>query len=94
MKEVIGVRFRENGKIYFFDPLKFNVQVGEFVIVETARGVEYGKVVLGRREIDEKKMNSAIKPIIETTKSSKTTRKRTKRLIISALRKSKSIVLR
>ena len=64
MKEVIGVRFRENGKIYFFDPLKFNVQVGEFVIVETARGVEYGKVVLGRREIDEKKMNSAIKPII------------------------------
>ncbi len=64
MKEVIGVRFRDNGKIYFFDALRFNVQVGEFVIVETARGVEYGKVVLGRREIDEKKMNSAIKPII------------------------------
>lgn len=64
MKEVIGVRFRENGKIYFFDPLRFNVEVGEFVIVETARGVEYGKVVLGRREIDEKKMSSAIKPII------------------------------
>ena len=64
MMEVIGVRFRDNGKIYFFDPLRFNVQVGEFVIVETARGVEYGKVVLGRREIDEKKMNSAIKPII------------------------------
>ncbi len=64
MKEVIGVRFRENGKIYFFDPLRFNVQVGEFVIVETARGVEYGKVVLGRREIDEKKMSSPIKPII------------------------------
>lgn len=64
MKEVIGVRFRDNGKIYFFDPLRFNVQVGEFVIVETARGVEYGKVVLGRREIDEKKMNSVIKPII------------------------------
>ena len=33
MKEVIGVRFRDNGKIYFFDPLRFNVQVGEFVIV-------------------------------------------------------------
>ena len=64
MKEVRGVRFRENGKIYFFDPLRFNVQVGEYVIVETARGVEYGKVVLGRREIDEKKMSSAIKPII------------------------------
>ncbi len=64
MMDVIGVRFRENGKIYFFDPVKFDVQVGEHVIVETARGVEYGKVVLGRREIDEKKMSSPIKPII------------------------------
>ncbi|MBQ8319137.1 MAG: stage 0 sporulation family protein [Lachnospiraceae bacterium] len=64
MMDVIGVRFRENGKIYFFDPVKFDIQVGEHVIVETARGVEYGKVVLGRREIDEKKMSSSIKPII------------------------------
>ena len=64
MKEVIGVRFRENGKIYFFDPLDFNVEVGNFVIVETARGVEYGKVVLGRRSIDEDKMSSPLKPII------------------------------
>lgn len=64
MMDVIGVRFRENGKIYFFDPVKFEVEVGEHVIVETARGVEYGKVVLGRRQIDEKKMNTVIKPII------------------------------
>ncbi len=64
MKEVIGVRFRENGKIYFFDPLKHEVQVGENVIVETSRGVEYGKVVLGRREIDDTKMSSPLKPII------------------------------
>ncbi len=64
MKEVIGVRFRENGKIYFFDPLSFKVEVGNFVIVETARGVEYGKVVLGRRTIDEEKMSSPLKPII------------------------------
>lgn len=64
MKEVIGVRFRENGKIYFFDPLNYNVDPGRFVIVETARGVEYGKVVLGRREIDEEKMSAPLKPII------------------------------
>lgn len=64
MKEVIGVRFRENGKIYFFDPHKFEIEVGQHVIVETARGVEYGKVVLGRREIDESKMSSALKPIM------------------------------
>lgn len=64
MKEVIGVRFRENGKIYFFDPLEYEVEAGNHVIVETTRGVEYGKVVLGKREIDEGKMASALKPII------------------------------
>ena len=46
MKEVIGVRFRSNGKIYFFDPLDYLVNVGTDVIVETARGVEFGKCVL------------------------------------------------
>ena len=64
MRDVIGVRFRANGKIYFFDPLDFQVEAGQFVIVETARGVEYGKVVLGRRQIDEGKMSSQLKPII------------------------------
>lgn len=64
MKEVIGVRFRENGKIYFFNPLNYKVDPGRYVIVETARGIEYGKVVLGRREMDEEKMHSPLKPII------------------------------
>ncbi len=64
MKEVIGVRFRENGKIYFFNPLNYKIDPGRHVIVETARGVEYGKVVLGRREIDETKMSAPLKPII------------------------------
>ncbi|MBQ9607936.1 MAG: stage 0 sporulation family protein [Lachnospiraceae bacterium] len=64
MKDVIGVHFRENGKIYFFDPLKYEVEAGQYVIVETARGVEYGKVVLGRRQIDETKMSTVLKPIM------------------------------
>ena len=64
MKEIIGVRFRPNGKIYFFDPEDKKVEVSDFVIVETARGVEYGKVVLGRRELDETKFSSNIKPVI------------------------------
>lgn len=64
MVEVIGVRFRDTGKIYFFNPLSIQVEAGDFVIVETARGMEYGKVVYGRREIDEKKMAMPIKPII------------------------------
>ena len=64
MKEVRGVRFRENGRIYFFSPLTYQVDPGRYVIVETARGLEYGKVVLGVREIDETKMSSPVKPII------------------------------
>ena len=64
MKDVIGVRFRENGKIYFFDPVDYEVDAGQYVIVETVRGVEYGKVALGRRQIDEARMKPALKPII------------------------------
>ncbi len=64
MTEVIGVRFRPNGKIYFFAPNEINLETGDAVIVETARGVEYGKVVLGRREIDEESISSALKPVI------------------------------
>ena len=51
MARVIGVRFRDNGKIYYFASEQFEVEVGQNVIVETARGVEYGRVVLGNREI-------------------------------------------
>jgi cell fate regulator YaaT (PSP1 superfamily) len=64
MKEIIGVRFRPNGKIYYFDPLKKKLEAGTYVIVETARGVEYGKVVLGNREVEENKHTSSLKPII------------------------------
>jgi cell fate regulator YaaT (PSP1 superfamily) len=64
MKEVIGVRFRPNGKIYFFDPLNYLVEQGTNVIVETARGVEFGKCVLGRRTIDDDKRIQGLKPII------------------------------
>lgn len=64
MIEVIGVRFRENGKIYSFNPLDIQVEPGDFVIVETARGMEYGKVVRGRYSFDEKSLQTLIKPII------------------------------
>ncbi|MGN0497353.1 MAG: stage 0 sporulation family protein [Lachnospiraceae bacterium] len=64
MTEVIGVRFRTNGKIYFFSPNNIDLETGDAVIVETARGVEYGKVVLGKREIDEGSITSTLKPVI------------------------------
>ena len=53
MTKVVGVRFRQVGKIYFFAPGKYSVETGQHVIVETARGVEYGQVVLGEREVEE-----------------------------------------
>ncbi|HCO29699.1 MAG TPA: stage 0 sporulation protein [Lachnospiraceae bacterium] len=64
MVEVIGVRFRETGKIYFFDPKELKIEVGQNVIVETARGIEYGAVVIGHRVISEEKVISTLKPVI------------------------------
>jgi len=64
MVDVIGVRFRQTGKIYFFAPENYDVEVGDNVIVETARGIEYGKVVLGKRQIEESKLVSSLKSVI------------------------------
>jgi len=64
MAKVIGVRFRKAGKIYYFDPAGYDINIGDNVIVETARGVEYGKVVLGLREIEDEKIIQTLKPVI------------------------------
>ncbi len=64
MITIIGVRFRKSGKAYYFDPAGNEVKKGDHVIVETARGVEYGLVVLGPREIPEEKVVKPLKPII------------------------------
>lgn len=64
MIKVIGVRFRTAGKIYFFDPLNFNVKRGDHVIVETARGVEYGTVVGDPKEVEDEKVIQPLKPVL------------------------------
>ena len=64
MIKVIGVRFRTAGKIYFFDPLNFEIKRGDHVIVETARGVEYGQVVLPPREVEDEKVIQPLKEVI------------------------------
>ena len=64
MTEVIGVRFRRAGKIYFFAPGEEEIKTGMYVIVETARGVEYGEVVLGPREIEDDKILQPLKTVI------------------------------
>lgn len=64
MAEVIGVRFKNLGKVYYFDPCGETLSAGEYVIVETARGVECGEVALANREIDDSQITQSLKPII------------------------------
>ncbi|MDR1800250.1 MAG: stage 0 sporulation family protein [Lachnospiraceae bacterium] len=64
MTKVIGVRFRPAGKVYYFAPGDLNPEVGNKVIVETARGVEYGSVVMGIKEIEDDKVTQPLKSVI------------------------------
>ena len=64
MIKVIGVRFRQAGKIYNFSPADFQVKVGDHVIVETARGIEYGSVVQEIREVADDKVIMPLKSVI------------------------------
>ncbi|MFT4143914.1 MAG: stage 0 sporulation family protein [Mobilitalea sp.] len=64
MVNVIGVRFRRAGKIYFFDPAGYDIKQGDNVIVETARGIEYGSVVLAPRDVEDDKIIQPLKSVI------------------------------
>ncbi len=64
MRKIVGIRFRTAGKVYYFDPLHFEIKKGDHVIVETARGVEYGTAVSGIREIEEEKITQPLKPVL------------------------------
>lgn len=64
MVKVIGVRFRTAGKIYFFDPIGYNVGRGDHVIVETARGIEYGTVVGEPRDVPDNQVVQPLKPVL------------------------------
>ncbi len=63
MTKVVGVRFRSAGKIYFFDPAGFAIETGDKVVVETARGMEFGTVVLGIREVEDDKVIQPLKAV-------------------------------
>ena len=62
--EIIGIRFRESGKIYYFDPNGLKAEAGQAVIVETARGIEYGKVVLSNRTVGSDEVVSPLRPAL------------------------------
>ena len=64
MINVVGVRFKSAGKIYYFDPDKIDVDFNDFVVVETARGIEFGHVVLGPKKIGEDEIVSPLKKVL------------------------------
>jgi cell fate regulator YaaT (PSP1 superfamily) len=62
--DVVGVRFKKAGKIYYFDPNGFDIQLDDYVIVETIRGIEYGKVVVSKKQVEEHDIVLPLKKVI------------------------------
>ena len=95
MTKVIGVRFRTAGKIYFFDPNGFEIEAGQKVIVETARGMEFGSVVLGIREVEDDKVIQPLKAVtriatekdIETAKANAEKEKEAFKICLEKIKK-------
>ena len=70
MIKVIGVRFKKAGKIYYFDPAGLDIEKGNFVVVETARGIEFGECVIGLKEINENDVIAALKSVLRVATDS------------------------
>ncbi|MFW5972221.1 MAG: PSP1 domain-containing protein [Bacillota bacterium] len=66
MFTVVGVSFKRAGKIYYFDPGDFELKMGDHVIVETARGIEFGEIVLNPREVSEDEIVAPLKKVIRS----------------------------
>lgn len=64
MAKVVGIRFKEAGKIYYFDPGTLEVAAGASVIVETARGIEYGMAAYGAKEVEDSQIVAPLKPVL------------------------------
>ena len=64
MAEIIGVRFKDVGKVYYFDPLEMKLNVDDKVIVETSRGIECGTVAIANKEVSEENIVHPLKKII------------------------------
>lgn len=64
MIEVVGVRFKKTGKIYYFDPGDLQIDIDSYVIVETTRGIEFGKVVIADKRVDEEDVVLPLKKVL------------------------------
>ena len=80
MTKIVGIRFRNVGKIYYFDPKNYKMQTGDHVIVETARGVEFGRVVLGPKEVGEDEVVHPLKEVLRVATQADEDRERQNRL--------------
>ena len=80
MQTIVGVRFKKAGKIYYFSPGRLEINLGDAVIVETARGVEYGKVVLGPKEVEDDAAPAPVKLIQRKATEADTERVETNKL--------------
>ncbi|NLJ81070.1 MAG: stage 0 sporulation family protein [Firmicutes bacterium] len=66
MVTVVGIRFKKAGKIYYFDPGDFKIAVGDGCVVETARGVEFGEIVIGPKKVKEEEIVPPLKQVLRT----------------------------
>lgn len=64
MKEIVGIRFKKGGKVYYFSPDKINFELGDFAVVETVRGVECGEIVIANKELADNEIPSALKSVM------------------------------
>ena len=64
MKQIVGIRFKSTGKVYYFDPGELKIDKGEHVIVDTVTGEEYAEVAIGNREIEDEKVTEPLKKVI------------------------------
>jgi len=80
MAYIVGVKFRNVGKIYYFDPKNFELKTGDHVIVETARGIEYGTVVTGPKDVKDKEVVHPLKEVVRRATPEDDERERQNRL--------------
>ena len=92
MVTIVGVRFKKAGKIYYFLPDTFSLAAGDGVIVETARGLEFGTVVIGPKDVKEDTLATPLKSVVrKATEKVRKTKSAKKRLSIFVWKKSKSV---
>lgn len=80
MTKVTGIRFRNVGKIYYFDPKNYKMKIGDHVIVETARGIEFGRVVLAPKEVEDNEVVHPLKEVIRVATEEDEERERQNRV--------------